>query len=649
MDEMTKEQKEIIEWKDGNLLVTAAPGSGKTFVFVNRIAHLIENTGVEPEKILALTFTKNAAEQMRERLSLIIGKDMSSRVTMSTFHSFTYSQLKRNFPQKYNNRPIMADWFKLRNLFDIVGKKTGNNPNGVGLVISASDLSAFISYQKSHMVLEGDPVRIDSNTPYCNNQDREKMQIAYDTYCRISRNSKSIEFDDMIMDFAIALEEKEEFLENIMDKYDYVMVDEFQDTSHSNSFILNKINIDNLMVVGDPNQSIYSFINADIDMIVDFEKNFNNVTSKRLDRNYRSNRNIVEISNKIIMSSEVEKFKKWANQTSARPDIHDNPIVLKTYQTEKDEVEQVASDVEDIISSQSIDDLRRISIISRTNASLGLFESEFAKLKIPVNISGSGSFFDKKEISDLISYANHAMDSSDDMSLRRIFNSPNRFISKKIMTELDEYAYRVNIDLSEAIQTYDGLGRTVSSMMSITRLFDKLRDNLDANAGSFLKMVYQETNYEEFITKTSKTTLELLNKKESIEKFFDMAVRFNNIYSFLSHISVIKDNSNKTKNSVNLMTVHAAKGLEFDFVYGVGINEESYPHNMSYNYEEERRLLYVLVSRATKNLHLSSFVFKGESVINASPFMVDAFGDSVLKSRKEVMYGAIEDDITLIE
>lgn len=640
MTEMTEVQKEIVKWKDGNILVTAAPGSGKTFVFVNRIAYLIKKHNVDPKSILALTFTKNAAEQMRNRLAKIIGKEVAAKVTMSTFHSFTYSQLKSHYPYKYNNRPIMADWFKLRTLYDIVGKQTSNNPNGMSLGISATDLSAFVSYQKSHMIQEGGMVLIDENTPYCMYEDRHRMQDAYDTYCRISRNSKSIEFDDMIMDFAIALEEDDTFLNLMIDKYKYVMVDEFQDTSNSNTDILKKINRNNLMVVGDVNQSIYSFINADVDMIIDFEDTFDNVTVKRLDRNYRSNHNVVELSNKIITASEEERFKKYAEQYSARLDIPNSPILLTTYPTEEEEVASVSKEIEDLIDENPGLELKDIAIISRTNATLGLFESELADRKIPVNISNGRSFFDKKEISDLISYANHALDESDDMSLRRIFNSPNRFISKKIMSDLDEFAYNNDITLSQAIQKYDGLGRSVKSMISITYLFEKLRNNIEVNAESFMRIVYRETKYEEFIEKTSKTHLELINKKESIEKFFDMAKRFRNVASFLSHISIIKENNTKTKDAVNLMTVHAAKGLEFSHVYGVGVNGESYPHDMSYNYEEERRLLYVLVSRAIQNLHLSSFVFKGETTIEASPFMIDAFGDEVQSARKDVMYGS---------
>lgn len=646
---VTEVQKSIVQWLDGNLLVMAAAGSGKTFVFTNRIAYLIKVHKIDPQNILALTLTKNAAEQMRSRLAQLVGKDTADKVTMSTFHSFAYSQLKKSFPNKYNNRPIMADWFKIRTLYDIVGAKTGNNPHGHNLNMSAADLSSFISYQKSILIREGMDVVIDKKTPYCSVDNRESLQSAYDTYCMITRNSKSIEFDDMIMDFAILLEEDQQFHDRLMERYKYVMVDEFQDTNNSNSFILEKLNNDNLMVVGDVNQSIYSFINADVEMIVEFEHKFNNVTVKRLDSNYRSSSNIVKISNDIVMASSNEEYKKYAEQSPARDDINNNEIMLTTYQTEFDEVRYVSEKIDDLITDGEDISFEDITVISRTNATLGLFESKLAELKIPVNISGGRSFFDKKEIADLISYAKHAIDSSDDMSLRRIFNSPNRFIGKKTLTDLDAFAYENDMSLSLAIRRYDGFGRTQYSVDKLNDLFEKLRENLDQNAFKFLKMIYRETRYEEFLAKTSKTYTELTLKKESIEKFLDMAKKFRKIESFLAHISMVKDN-NKTKNGVNLMTVHASKGLEFKHVFGVGINEESYPHDMTYNYEEERRLLYVLVSRAIEYLYLSTYVFKGSStIVDPSPFMIDAFGDKISKARKEVSHGSLMEETILVE
>ncbi|MBO1087123.1 ATP-dependent helicase [Enterococcus mundtii] len=638
--EVTDVQKSIVRWKDGNLLVTAAAGSGKTFVFVNRIAYLIRKHEIDPENILALTFTKNAAEQMRTRLSKLVGKDIANKVTMSTFHSFTYSQLKKHFPHKYNNRPIMADWFKIRNLYDIVGERSSANPHGHNLNMSATDLSSFISYQKSHMITDENAVLIDENTPYCKGDTRSSLQSAYETYCRIAKNSKSIEFDDMIMDFAMELDSNDQFLDKMLRQYKYIMVDEFQDTNNSNSFILQKLNRDNLMVVGDVNQSIYSFINADVEMIVEFENTFNNVTVKRLDRNYRSSQNIVKISNSIVMASTDDRYKKYAKQVPARPDIDNNDIMLTTYQTEQDEVRNVSQNIEGLIDEEPDLELNNIAVISRTNATLGLFESNFAELRIPVNISGGRSFFDRKEIADLISYATHALDDSNDMSLRRIFNAPNRFISKQIMSDLDAFAYEKQTSLATAIRVYDGFGRNQKSIDKLVTLFESLRDKLDLSAHKFMKTIYYDTRYEDYIIKTCKTPSELINKQEAIEKFFDMSKKFRSIEAFLAHISVIKENNNSRKDGVNLMTVHAAKGLEFLHVYGVGINDESYPHEMTYNYEEERRLLYVLVSRSIKYLHLSTFVFKGtSSTVQSSPFMVEAFGDIITESRKKVFHG----------
>lgn len=628
---LTETQKDIVQWKDGNLLVTAAPGSGKTFVFTSRIAYLIRKYGVNPSRILALTFTKNAAEQMRTRLADLVGVNIAKNVHMSTFHSFAYSQLKNLQPYKYANKPIVADWFKIRTLYDVAGKKTSGNPHGHNLRMGAPSLSMFISYQKANLVQENDPVLIDENTPYAKDDSRFNLQSAYDTYCKIIRNSNSMEFDDMIMDFAIQLDDQE-FCQKIKDQFDYILVDEFQDTATSNNFILQKICDDNLMVVGDVNQSLYSFINADIDMILDFSKNFNNVTTRRLDQNYRSCKSIVDISNKIIMSTNDENLKQYAYQEAVNQHQTIEPVRFVTYKNEFEEVYGVTEKIFGILEEDSSTSYEDFAVISRTNAYLGMFESEFAYKNIPVNISGGRSFFDRKEIIDLLSYAKHSLDRSDDMSLRRVFNAPNRFISKKTMADLDAYAYNNKLTLEMAIDSFDGLGKSATNIYKLRSLFANLEELVEGNASKFLKKVYYDTDYEQHIRKTSKTAIDLSSKLESIEKLFDIAKKFNNIKSFLGHVSVIKDN-NKKKDGINLMTAHAAKGLEFNYVFGVGINDESYPHEMSYNYEEERRVLYVLVSRAIRFLQLSSYVFKGTSkVVSPSDFLIDAFGEREVRS-----------------
>lgn len=647
---VTDTQKSIIHWKEGNLLVTAAAGSGKTFVFVSRIAYLIRVHKVDPEKILALTFTRNAAEEMRKRLTKLVGKQLASKVTMSTFHSFAYAQLERFYPQRYLNRPIIADWFKLRILYDIAGENTVENPNGHNLVMKPTEFANFVSYQKSHMIRDEEAVIIDENTPYCAGDNRSVLQSAYETYCSLVRTSKTIEFDDMIMDFAIALEQDKDFLEEMLQKFNYIMVDEFQDTNNINSFILQKLNQNNLMVVGDVNQSIYSFINADIEMILNFEKSFSNVKVIKLEHNYRSSNNIIKIANDIVMASKNENFKKYAKQTCARQDIPNHDIVLTTYQTELDEIINISRQIKEMKNCDGVE-LSNIAIISRTNATLGMFESQLTQYNIPIKTSNGKSFFDRKEVSDLLSYAQYVTNPNDDMSLRKIINIPNRFISKKKLTDLDFYAYEKDLSLFEAMKEFQGFGGSRHSIQQLISLFEELKDNVDINAEKFLRLIYNKTRYNKHIEKISKNTNILLSRQESVKKLFQISRKFKNIKEFLNHVYLAKDNSCRShENAVNLMTVHAAKGLEFKHVFGVSINDESYPHSMSYNYEEERRLLYVLVSRASEYLYLSSFVFKNNSTTTQpSPFLIDSYGDKIVRARKDVLYGAEFSKTTLID
>ena len=633
----TNEQLEVIQYKDSNLLVTAAPGAGKTQVFTSRIAYLIKYHNVLPENILALTYTSNAAEQMRKRLSTLIGTELASRVTMLTFHSFAIRNLKKLLPQKYADKKITPDWFRTRTLYDIAGERTFNNPEGLGLAIRGNELGMFVSYQKSNLIQPGDQVIMDSKAhPFIVKESVSRLSEAYEVYCRLIYNSNTLDFDDMLLEFAMNLENDSDFLEKIQDKYKFIQVDEFQDTNSINTHILKLINGSNLMVVGDVNQSIYSFINADVNEFLNFDKTFPDVKTIRLDKNFRSTQNIVDITNKIALASPNKKLVELSGQTAARNEIG-QPVKFQVFQTEADETQKIAEEVESLI--QEGHSPGSIAIISRTNANLGLYESEFATKHIKVNNANGGSFFDKKEIADLLAYATHAMDKSDDMSLRKIFNSPNRFISKQSMNDLDTYASNNEMDIEEAIFSLDG-GRSKKAMTNLVYLFESLRNKLDQNAASFLRTVYVQTKYEDYIYKTTKTAQDAANKIDSIEHLFTLASRFKTVAAFMTHISIIQNNRSVKEDAVNLLTVHGSKGLEFDFVFGVGVNAKSYPHDMSFNFEEERRLLYVCVSRAMNNLLLSSYVFdKGTSIEN-SPFMQDSFGSLVENCRKNVLFGA---------
>lgn len=634
---LTEKQKEAVHAVRGNILVHAGSGSGKTASFTARIVNLIANESVEPDSILGLTFTNDAAENMRKRLSSMIGKSKAKEVNLTTFHSFAYRMLKSKYPHEYSNKTIMKSWWKFQQLYDIVGKPTRGNTIGLGLGCKAGELGSFISFQKSNMIREG--MQIVWKDLFDEYGTEEEMQIAFETYCELVRNARLLDFDDMLVDLYYKLLEDEEFLEYIKEQFKFVMVDEFQDTNTVNMAIIRLITDNNLFVVGDFRQGIYGFINANIDNILNFTDEFEDVNLIELNENFRSTNSIVDFANAIIEKSPVEKYKQFDNQIAAR-NVPGDSVKINLYSDEYKESNAIAETILDKTSEGM--DYNDFAILTRTNAQIGFYESIFADLEIPLDVSSSRSFFDRREISDILSYAEHALYSDDDMSIRKIINSPSRFISKDIVNKLDAYSYKNNVSFEAACMRMD-CGRSNANVKRLVSLFDELRDDAeDVNASRFLKIVYKKTGYYQHIEKTSATASDLAMKEDAINRLFDIAKKFPSIKAFLVHVSIIKSNNNKSKDGVKLMTVHASKGLEFPYVFLPTVIDGNFPHEMNDDDEEERRLFYVASSRAKDNMEISAPVFTstGSETFDLSPFLEEILGIKIRHIRNKITQGA---------
>ncbi|WP_461199342.1 ATP-dependent helicase [Enterococcus sp. N249-2] len=640
---LTENQLKAISFYKGNALINAGAGSGKSTVLIARTAKLISEYKVNPRKILGLTFTNEAAENMRKKLKTHIGKKQSDLVSFSTFHSFAYRWLRKQFPGEYINKKIMESWWKIQTLYDIVGENTTRNPVGLDINIKAGDLAGFISYQKANLVREGMEIVYDDNVSYVQDIDTYYLQKAYDTYCELVRNARVIDFDDMLMEFYYKLLENPSMLEDVKKQFKFIMVDEFQDSNSAMMAILKLISEDNLFVVGDFRQGIYGFINATIDNILDFQNNFDNVTLIELCDNFRSTNEIVRISNDLISKSPVEQYKSFSEQIASKGD-RNTKVILKAYQDENIESESILNEIQSLMDENGDYDYSDFCILCRTNAQLGIYESLFASAEIPVDISTSKSFFDRKEISDILAYASIINNEHDDMSLRKIINSPTRYISKAIINSLEEYGFKNNVTLEYSMRTMDS-GNSRSRIMNLIDTIDDLRHHAhDTNASKMLKMIVKRTNYYEFMTQKAQTHTELIIRQEALEKLYEMSKKFSNINSFLGHVSIIKNNNKKKKDAVHLMTVHASKGLEFQTVFVPSVTNENYPHQMNTNSEEERRILYVALSRAIKNLYVSFPVFtnNGTSILEPSPFILDVAAEKINGMKKEITYGKTE-------
>lgn len=634
---LTQNQKNAVHATKGNTLVHAGSGAGKTSVFTARIANLIANEGVNPDSILGLTFTNEASENMRLKLVGIIGEKKAKNVNLTTFHSFAYRTLKSRYVGEYSNKTIMKGWWKMQQLYEIVGKPKNAGDVGLNLQCRAGDLGSFISYQKANMIKGGMKVLWKEEFELFGT--KKDMQKAFNVYCDLVKNARLLDFDDMLVDLYYKLLDDENLLFDLKDQYEYIMVDEFQDTNTINMEILKLITDNNLFVVGDFRQGIYGFINANIDNILSFTKTFNDVNLIELSENFRSTKNIVEFANTIIDKSPVELYKNFYHQLPAR-EIDGSPVNVKVYQDEYSEAEDIIKTIsKNFDSGMSYEDF---AILARTNAQIGFYESLFADAEIPVDVTSSKSFFDRKEISDILSYAEHALYEHDDMSIRKIVNSPTRFISKAIVNQLNEYSYNHNISFEEACSEMN-CGRMTTNVRKLVLLFEDLREDIDnMNATNFLKLVYKKTGYKMHIEKTSTTITELANREDSIKKLFEIAKKFKSTSAFLAHISAVKNNNNKNNEGVKLMTVHASKGLEFEYVFLPSVTEENFPHDMNPDIEEERRLFYVASTRAKDKMSIGVPLFNatGSETVSVSPFLLDVMGKGILDIRKSVLRGA---------
>lgn len=634
---LTQNQIKVAKALKGNYLVNSGGGSGKTISFTARIANLVANEKVSPYSILGLTFTNEAAESMRSKLKSKIGKK-AEQVELSTFHSFAYRTLKNNYPEEYGSKEIMKPWWKLQQIYDIIGKPNSRNPDGLGIDVRGGDIIGFFSYQKSNMVRQNDRVLIDENVSYVDGVSEHLLQKAYDTYCQRVKDARVIDFDDMLLDFYYKLLEDNELLKGIRNRFEYIMVDEFQDTNTVNMAILQLISEDNLLVVGDFRQGIYGFINANIDNILEFHKNFNNVESIELAENFRSTDNIIQLCNDVIESSPNDKYKAFSEQKKGR-NIPGKPVEIRVFSDETEEASFIIGEIEQKYDESELN-YADFAILCRTNAQLGLYESFLATKGIPAKLSGGKSFFDRKEIADLLAYAEHAINPEDNMSIRRIFNAPVRYIANTAINGLDKFASDKGIPLEKAMDIYDA-GRYTSGFRRVLNDFEDIRRYTDRRADVLLKKIYGITNYEHYMYSKAMSHTEIATREEAIERLFDMASRFPNIRSFISHVNIIKGNSKKDEDAVNIMTVHASKGLEYECVFVTGASEESYPHKMSTDYEEERRLLYVALSRAINELHITIPLFKGDGeTFEPSPFLMDIMSDNLTKAKREVIRGS---------
>ena len=587
---LNKEQIEAVKTIDGPVLVMAGAGSGKTKVLTTRIAYLIEE-GIPSYNILAITFTNKAAAEMRDRVSNLIG-DVSSFI--GTFHSLGVRIIRENH-----------DILGLPNNFTIIDsddtntiiKKLLKEMNLDSKQYSPSYVRNRISFIKNQMLTDGELDRL-FNTP----MDKVVVEV-YHRYNNKLKTSASVDFDDLLLLPVNLFKERKDILEYYQEKYRYILIDEYQDTNpvqYKLSVMLSN-KYKNIFVVGDMNQSIYAFRQADFRNISNFEKDFKGAKVIKLEHNYRSTNNILSAANEVIKHNTERKDLKLFSDNGDGVKIK----YMRAYD-EKHEIALVIDEIKHLLSEGYKNE--DIAILYRTNAQSRAIEDVFLAKGIPYKVFGSYYFYNRKEIKDLISYLRLIYNPHDEISLRRIINTPKRGIGEIAIAAIEERAKQQNISMFDALETRKELEFKEiiedlikrSESLSLTELIDEVLER------SGMKKELESSKALE-----DEIRLENLMEVKSITASFEERTGSANLGDFLEEVSLIADISNHTEDGdvVTLMTLHSAKGLEFPVVFLVGMEEGLFPHNMSLmenNLEEERRLCYVGITRAKERLYLTN-------------------------------------------
>ena len=606
INKLNKMQRLAVTTTEGAVLILAGAGSGKTRVITNKIAYLIEEKNVNPYNILAITFTNKAAKEMLLRVEEMIGED-SKRVWISTFHAFCTKVLRMEAHHlNYDNNFTIYDTSDKQTLIKNCMDALDYNKQS----ISPSLIAAEISRAKDSMI----DVREYENT-YESDYIGSKVSKVYALYQEELKKNNAMDFDDLIYNCIRLFKEHKDVLEKYQFKFKYIMVDEYQDTNFS-QYMLIKMLSDihkNICVVGDDDQSIYTWRGADIRNILEFEKDFDNVLQIKLEQNYRSTSNIINAAHSVIKKNNERKEKKiWTDANEGEK------IKLYSATSERDESNYVAINIRKMVENQCYD-YKDFAVLYRANSLSRNYEEAFMKYGIPYKIFGGLKFYDRMEIKDILAYLRIIDNKYDDISLKRIINVPKRSIGAKTIEKLESYARQNNMSILDAMDEIDNIVSTTKTRESVKK-FKVLISSLKSlskviSVSELLDKVLENTNYKKIYLEEnsieSQSRLENIDELKSVVKEFELNSQDKTLSGFLQNatLSTDMDENIKNDNFVSLMTIHSSKGLEFRVVFLVALEEDIFPSSRSIleesKLEEERRLCYVAITRAKEKLFMT--------------------------------------------
>ena len=621
-DTLNTEQREAVFHTEGPVLILAGAGSGKTRVLTHRIAYLIEEKGVNPWNIMAITFTNKAAGEMRERVDKIVGFGAES-IWVSTFHSSCVRMLRRFIDRLgYDTNFTIYDADDQKTLMKDICKRLNIDTK----VYKEKAILAAISSAKDELI-SPEEYELQNIADFS----KKKIILAYKEYQKELKKNNALDFDDLIVKTVELFQSCPDVLEYFQERFRYIMVDEYQDTNTAQfkfvSLLASKYQ--NLCVVGDDDQSIYKFRGANIGNILGFEKVFSNAKVIRLEQNYRSTQNILNAANQVIQNNMERKRKTLWTENEEGEKLH-----FRQFMNAYEEAEYVVGEISKKV-REGKGEYRDFAVLYRTNAQSRLFEEKLLMANIPYKLVGGVNFYARKEIKDLLAYLKTVDNAKDDLAVRRIINVPKRGIGATTLSRVQDYASERGMGFYDALREAEqipSIGRAAVKVEPFVTFIQTLRSKQEfLSPSELLKDIIESTGYVEELR--NEGTDEAEARIENIDELITKVVSYEEeneaptLSGFLEEVALVADidSVDGDDNQVLLMTLHSAKGLEFPYVYLAGMEDGIFPSYMTITaddpteIEEERRLCYVGITRAMKELTLSCAqqrMIRGETQYN---------------------------------
>lgn len=644
-DKLNEQQKEGVFTTEGAVLILAGAGSGKTGVLTHRIAHLIDDLGVNSYNILAITFTNKAAKEMKERVDRLVGMGADSAWIM-TFHAACVRILRRYICRiGYDNNFTIYDTDDQKSVIKDILKRKNLDPKQY----KDRTILSVISNAKDNLISPDDMYQSSGG-----NYNTMKTAEIYREYQEQLKKNNAVDFDDIIGLTVKLFNEDKEVLRYYQERFRYIMVDEYQDTNRAQFNLIRLLagGHGNLCVVGDDDQSIYKFRGADINNILDFEKYFNDAKIIKLEQNYRSTQKILDVANEVIKNNAGRKDKRlWTSVKDG------TKVIFNVYENGYEEARGIAED----IAHRHLHDRKDYSdfaILYRINAQSRSLEEKLIEKNIPYRIYGGINFYARREIKDILAYLKTIDNARDDLAVKRILNVPKRGIGAASVAKVDDYAYENDITFYVALRQakeVPGLQRAVSKVEGFVTQIEILKSKSQyIGVGKLIEEIIETVGYSDYIDAESESDEQATERRQNIDELISKAVQYEetvdepSLSGFLEEVALVADIDNLDENNdmVSLMTIHSAKGLEFPIVYLAGMEDGLFPSYMSIStgdesdIEEERRLCYVGITRAKETLIMSAArmrTVRGETQMNRTSRFVREIPKELLAESAQML------------